>query len=117
MELFQNGPHWPPSYDLTSEGTCSGKVAQFMDDNPHLGAILLQTEQALIKVLLGPLWFMTHQNFSFCLHKEARVTGSFVESVGKPLMICKKLIDPHQVVYFRDPFGKPLWAYTPSPLD
>jgi hypothetical protein len=72
--------------------------------------ILLKTGGETVPVHLGPVWFMKKQKCEVAPGDEIEVTGSRVESDGKPVIMASEVKKGDKTLKLRDEKGVPVWG-------
>lgn len=72
--------------------------------------MLLSTEEDLIRVPLGPAWFMKMQPSVLEAGDEVEVTGSRMDLDEEPVIVAEIVIKGRHELRLRDESGHPVWS-------
>lgn len=104
----------PPSNlcrPLTIKGKISRVFSETLQDNMYPGmAIMVDTkDHGLVRVHLGPVWYLERQEFNLTPGQEVQVQGVCLEEQGKTRLIAAQVTAGDHVLVLRDPQGQPMW--------
>jgi hypothetical protein len=91
-------------------GGMQGRMGRGAMDGPMGGAhIIVDADGTALEVMLGPLSFMTQQNYTFAVGDRLSITGVRTNR-GQTEMLMPRLIRRGETTMtFRDESGRPLW--------
>jgi len=69
----------------------------------------LETDQEVIPVHLGPVWYLDHQDGKFKAGEKVEVKGSRINYNGRESIIAMSVIKGNEELKLRDEQGIPLW--------
>jgi len=126
VALAQRGPwagsggwgsdgHWGRIYDPSNVVTIDGTVSAIENFAPPRGMsqgvhLVLATKDGQLTILLGPSWYVDHQDATLAVGDTVQVVGSRTTLDGKEVVIAKSVVKGDQVLQLRDDNGVPLWA-------
>ncbi len=71
--------------------------------------LLLDVEDEIMEVHVGPTWYVDHQVRSFKTGEEITVTGSMISYRGEEILVVQQLEKGKKQYRFRDDEGSPYW--------
>jgi len=71
--------------------------------------LLLDVEDEILEVHVGPTWYVEHQVRSFRTGEEVAVIGSMVSYRGEDILVVQQLEKGKKQYRFRDDEGSPYW--------
>lgn len=101
-------------FDMKAVEELTGKIADIKfsgkDNSESKGMeLLLQSDEQLIPVHLGPVWYMNMQRGKFKKGDIISVKGSRVIMNHKPVLIAQELKLGNKLLRLRDANGHPYW--------
>ena len=76
-----------------------------------VGIHLLTSENdKLLKVHLGPAWFINNQDILIKKGDELKIVGSMISYEGEKVLVAKTVQLKEDILTLRNDFGKPVWA-------
>lgn len=118
--LFAGDDGWGPGSEYNSKfdpgtvETLSGKLVKmdlFLPRGMGMGVqILLKTGEETIPVHLGPVWFIKKQKREAAPGDKIEITGSRVDSEGKPVIMASEIRKGDKSLKLRDEKGVPVWG-------
>lgn len=101
-------------YNVNTVEELSGKVVDIRysgnDNSESKGMeLILQSDEKLIPVHLGPVWYMRMQHEKFTKGETISVKGSRVGLNHKPVLIAQELKQGNKLLRLRDVNGHPYW--------
>jgi len=110
-----NAGHWGRIYDPGNVITLDGTVNAIEEFVPPRGMsngmhLVLATKDAKRTILLGPSWYIEHQDTDLAVGDAVQVVGSRQTLDGQEVVIAKTVMKGNQLLRLRDDDGVPLWA-------
>jgi hypothetical protein len=107
------GSAYNSKFDPETVETLSGELVKmdiFMPKGMSIGVrILLKSREETIPVHLGPVWYMKKQKREIAPGDKIEITGSRVESDGKPAIMASEIKKGDKKLKLRDENGIPVW--------
>jgi len=108
------GSAYNSRFDPGTVETVSGELVKldlFLPKGMSPGVqLIIRAGNETIPVQLGPLWFMKNQKREVAPGDKLEVTGSRVDSGGKPAIIASMIKKGGKSLKLRDERGVPVWA-------
>jgi hypothetical protein len=115
---FRPCPYTP--YECPATGVCKpltvkGKVTRVftetLQDNMYPGmALTVDTkDHGLVRVHLGPVWYLERQEFTLSPGQQVEVQGVCLEEQGKVRLIAAQVTAGDHLLMLRDSQGRPMW--------
>ncbi len=118
--LYAGDDGWGPGsaynskFDPDTVETMSGEIIKmdlFKPKGMGIGVqIILKTDEETIPVHLGPLRYMIKLKREIGPGDRVEITGSRVESAGKPLIMASEIRKGDKKLELRDENGVPVWG-------
>jgi len=118
--LYAGDDGWGPGSAYNSKfnpdtvETLSGEIIKmdiFKPKGMGVGVqIVLKTDEETIPVHLGPLRYMIRQKREIGPGDRVEITGSLVDSAGKPLIMASEIRKGGKRLELRDENGVPVWG-------
>lgn len=88
------------------------ELQNFVPDKGMKVGIHLVTNQndKLLKVHLGPVWFIDNQDIKIEKGDELEIVGSLIMFEGEEVLIAKTVQKGVDIFTLRNDFGRPVWA-------
>jgi hypothetical protein len=113
----RNGASWPGNlYDPKTVATVKGEVLRVEEFTPAQGMppgveLLLKTDRReIIRIFLGPQWYLKIEDFAVEVGDRLDVKGSKITYEGKPALVAAVVFKGDEVLKFRDENGAPVWS-------
>ncbi|MDZ7717659.1 MAG: hypothetical protein U5K72_02420 [Balneolaceae bacterium] len=108
----QKGYH--REFDVNTVEEISGKVVDITysgkDNSESKGMeLILQTDEKLIPIYLGPVWYMKMQHEKFKKGETISVIGSRMDLNDKSAIVAQELKQGNKLLRLRDENGHPHW--------
>jgi hypothetical protein len=103
-------------YDSAKEQTISGQVASIQSGAPLPGMapglqMVIQTDDAkTMRVHMGPVWYLAHQDIQLKENARVQVTGATAEVEGQPVLMAREVQGDGYVLTLRNAEGQPMWS-------
>lgn len=109
------GSRYEQLYNVVSLQTVSGNIETIDTITPFrdMGSgivVAIKTQRELIPVILGPAWYMLHQDMRLNLNTKIEVRGCQTMIDGNKVIIAERLIRGDSVLLLRDKDGTPNWC-------
>ncbi len=118
--LFAGDDGWGPGSAYNSKfnpqtvETVSGELVKmgiFMPKGMSMGVqIIIKAGGEILPVHLGPMWFMKKQKREVAPGDKVEITGSRIESEGKPVIMASVIKKGDRSLKLRDEKGVPVWG-------
>ncbi len=109
--------HYTQLFNPATVETVTGKVASVDEvtpvSTPTRGVRLMlttQKDETEVSVMLGPSWYVAHQDVRIEPGETVTVTGSKVMIDARPTIIATEVVKGDMVMRLRSRDGKPLWS-------
>jgi hypothetical protein len=103
----------PMLYNPQTVITLTGQVEKLeeltMGRNMAFREAILKTDQASLKVHLGPAWFLDEKKFAIKVGDTVSATGSKVTLNNQPVLIAREVTVNGATLKLRDDQGRPVW--------
>src|SRR5262249_27832224 len=102
-------------YNPAQEQTVKGQVSSVETGVPIQGMLpgmqlLVQTDAGkILRVHVGPEWYLERQNAEIKEHTPVQVTGAMTEIEGQPMLMAREVQFDGQTLTLRDTQGLPVW--------
>ena len=111
---WATGSDYNRCYDVKTVQTVGGEVIGVERVAPRHGMsrgvqLLVKTHDEVLRIHLGPAWFMDSQTEDFKPGDRVEVLGSRVKSEGRPVVIAAEVKKGSRVLRVRDHEGAPRW--------
>ncbi|HDP98862.1 MAG TPA: hypothetical protein ENN22_06730 [bacterium] len=102
-------------YKAATETTVEGKITDVMVADSGYGrfpAVIvdLKTKDEIMKVYIGPNWYLGNEKIEMKKDQSLTATGSKVTHNDQPLIIARTMKYDGKEITFRDDKGIPVWA-------
>lgn len=109
------GSQYQKMYDAKTVGVVTGAIESVETFMPVRGMsigvlLMLKTEDGMVAVHLGPVWYIERQDIRFDKGDTVEVRGSKVTFDGKPVIIAAEVKKNEDKLRVRDENGVPHWA-------
>jgi hypothetical protein len=96
---------------LTITGKVSRVFTETLQDNMYPGMAMLvdSKDHGLVRVHLGPVWYLERQQFSLAPGQVVQVKGVCLEEKGQTRLIAAQVTVGDSVLLLRDAQGQPMW--------
>ena len=112
---WRNDGHWGHIYNPSNVVTIDGTVSAIENFAPPRGMsqgvhLVLATKDDKLTILLGPSWYVDHQDAILAVGDTVQVVGARATLDGKDVIVAKSVTQGDQILQLRDSNGVPLWA-------
>ena len=103
-------------YDPATVARVKGEVLSVEEFTPTPGMppgveFILKTDGAeVVRVFVGPKWYLANEDFEIKPKDMLEVKGSKITYEGKPAMVASVVLLDDEVVKLRDDNGAPVWS-------
>ncbi|MBF0459415.1 MAG: DNA-binding protein [Nitrospirae bacterium] len=109
------GSQYQKMYDVKTVGVVTGTIESVETFMPVRGMsigvlLILKTEDGMIAVHLGPVWYIERQDIRFDKGDTVEARGSKLMFDSKPAIIAAEVKKNEDVLRLRDENGVPHWA-------
>jgi hypothetical protein len=107
--------HWGRIYNPSNVVTIDGTVSAIENFAPPRGMsqgvhLVLATKDGKLTILLGPAWYVDHQDATLAVGDTVQVVGARATLDGKDVIVAKSVTKGDQILQLRDDNGVPFWA-------
>lgn len=102
-------------FDVKKMDVLTGKLAEVRfsgkKKSENRGVeFLIETEEKVIPVHLGPAWFVNKQSENFKMGDVVTIKGSKMHANHEPVLIAQEVKKGNDVLRLRDEYGYPYWT-------
>lgn len=108
-------PRGSRNYNPATETTVQGSVQEVVTTGRQGVHVVLKTASETLEVHLGPVWYLSQNQFAVAKGDAIEVTGSRVKFGETEAVIARQVRKGDQVLTLRDAQGIPLWAGSRGP--
>jgi hypothetical protein len=101
---------WNPDTVATVTGTVEAVERVEMGESWRCVRLRLRTADGVLRVRVGPDWYLTERKVEFAAGQELEVKGSRVTFAGEPSVLAGEIVRGGERIVLRDPDGKATWA-------
>jgi hypothetical protein len=101
---------WNPDTVATVTGTVEAVERVEMGESWRCVRLRLRTADGVLRVRVGPDWYLTERKVEFAAGQTLEVKGSRVTFGGEPAVLAGEIVRGGERIVLRDPDGKATWT-------
>lgn len=115
MMNWSNDTQYVRMYNPSTVQTMIVTVQELQNFVPEKGMsvgihLVTNYNDKLLKVHLGPVWFIDNQDIEIEKGDELEVVGSLITFKGEEVLVAKTVKKGEDILTLRNDFGRPIWA-------